>query len=227
MNLVKYIQDMKSFPDDALRAWRTGGWAGLKQEMRRRTLGRLGGYARRFLIETDLHRLVNAELPPEVDIRPFTGPDWTLLGNMGRSRRPQQFAQASEAGRICLIAWKRRQAVGYVWFSPAIESRHESYDLSLPADTVYVWQIEVDRNERSAGVGAALLSRGLELCRERGFHRSWIIIHPKNFVSIRTVASVAPSRVVGTVGRLKVLSWMRSWSRSLSAPVPIEISLAR
>jgi hypothetical protein len=38
---------------------------------------------------------------------------------------------------------------------------------------------------------------------------------------------VAPSRVVGTVGRLKVLSWMRSWSRSLSAPVPIEISLAR
>ena len=117
--------------------------------------------------------------------------------------------------------------MGYVWFSPAIESRHESYDLSLPADTVYVWQIEVDRNERSAGVGAALLSRGLELCRERGFHRSWIIIHPKNFVSIRTVASVAPSRVVGTVGRLKVLSWMRSWSRSLSAPVPIEISLAR
>jgi len=162
-----------------------------------------------------------------VDIRPFTGPDWTLLGNMGRSRRPQQFAEASEAGRICLIAWKRRQAVGYVWFSPAIESRHESYDLSLPADTVYVWQIEVARSERSEGLGAALLSRGLELCRERGFHRSWIIIHRNNFVSIRTVASVAPSRVVGTVGRLKVLSWMRSWSRSLSAPVPIEISLAR
>ena len=84
------------------------------------------------LIETDLHRLVNAELPPEVDIRPFTGPDWTLLGNMGRSRRPQQFAEASEAGRICLIAWKRREAVGYAWFSPAIESRHESYGSVAP-----------------------------------------------------------------------------------------------
>jgi GNAT superfamily N-acetyltransferase len=117
--------------------------------------------------------------------------------------------------------------VGYVWFSPAIESRHESYDLTLPADTVYVWQIEVARSERSQDVGAALLTRGLELCRERGFHRSWIIVHPDNLASIQTIASVAPSRVLGTVGRLKVLSWMRSWYRSLSAPVPIEIRLAR
>jgi GNAT superfamily N-acetyltransferase len=227
MNLVKYIQDIQSFPGDGLRAWRAGGWVALKQEIRRRTLGRLGGYVRRFLIETDLHRLVSTELPPEVDIRPFTGPDWTLLGNMGRSRRPQQFAEASEAGRICLIAWKRRQAVGYVWLSPAIESRHESYDLTLPADTVYVWQIEVTRGERSQDIGAALLSRGLELCRERGFHRSWIIVHPDNLASAQTIASVAPSRVLGTVARLKVLSWMRSWYRSLSAPVPIEIRLAR
>ncbi|MFL5548286.1 MAG: GNAT family N-acetyltransferase [Gemmatimonadales bacterium] len=227
MKLVKYLHDLQTFPGDGLRAWRSGGWVAVRKEIRRRTLGRLGGYVRRFLIETDLHQLVDAELPPEVDIRPFTGPDWTLLGNLGRSRMPQQFAEASAAGRTCLIAWKRRQAVGYVWFSTAIESRHERYDLMLPADTVYVWQIEVIRSERSQGVGAALLSRGLELCRERGFHRSWIIVHPNNFASIRTVASVAPSRVLGTVGRVKVLSWMRSWYRSLSTPVPIEIGLAR
>jgi GNAT superfamily N-acetyltransferase len=192
-----------------------------------RTLDRLGGYVRRFVIETDLLRLVHGELPPEVDIRAFTGPDWTLLGDMGPSRLLGQFAEASEAGRICLIAWKRRRAVGYVWFSPAIERRHERYDLSLPPDTIYVWQIEVAREEQHGSVAAALLSRGLELCRERGFQRSWIILHPDKLVSIHTIASVAPSRVLGTVALVKVLSWMRSWYRALGTPVPIQITVAR
>jgi GNAT superfamily N-acetyltransferase len=227
MNLMKYVHDIRTFPGDALRACRAGGWVALKQELRRRTFDRLGGFVRRFVIETDLLRLVNVPLPPEVDIRPFAGPDWSLLGDMGRTQLLRQFAAASEAGRVCLVAWKRRRAVGYVWFSPAIENGHESYDLTLPLDTVYVWQIEVVRGERRHGVGSALLSRGLELCRERGFRRSWIIIRPDNFASIRTVAGVAPSRILGTVARLKVLSWMRSWYRSLSAPVPIEISIAQ
>jgi hypothetical protein len=68
-----------------------------------------------------------------------------------------------------------------------------------------------------------LLSQGLQLGRERGFQRSWMIIHPDNIASLRAIASIAPSRVLGTVARLKVLSWMRSRYRALSAPVPIEI----
>lgn len=227
MNLAKYVHDVRSLPGDGIRAWRAGGWVAVRRELRRRTLDRFGGYVRRFVIETDLLRLVDAGLPPEVDIRPFTGPDWTLLGDMGGSRLLRQFVQASEAGRICLIAWKRRQAVGYAWFSPAIESRHESYDLSLPADTIYVWQIEVARGERRRGIAAALLSRGLELCREQGFRRSWIIVHPDNFAAIRAISSVAPSRVSGTVARIKVLSWMRSWYRALSTPIPIQITASR
>ena len=227
MKLAKYVNDARTFPGDSIRAWRTGGWVSFKQEIQRRTLGRVGGYVRRFVIETDLLRLVESHLPSEVDIRPFSGPDWSLLGDMGRSRLARQFADASSAGRICLVAWKRRRAVGYAWFSPAIEGRHESYELTLPPDTIYVWQVEVTRSERCQGVGAALLSRGLELFRERGFRRSWIIVHPENFAFIGMVASVAPSRLQGTVARLKVLSWMRSWYRGLSAPVPIELSGTR
>jgi GNAT superfamily N-acetyltransferase len=225
MNLAKYVNDVRTFPADGIRAWRAGGWPSFRQEIRKRTLGRIGGYVRRFVIETDLLRLSDPGLPAEVDIRPFSGPDWTLLGNLGRSRLGSQFAEATAAGRICLVAWKRRQAIGYAWFSPAVESEHESYDLALPPQTIYVWQIEVARSERRRGVGAALVSRGLELCRERGYRKSWIIIQPDNLASIRTIASVAPSRVQGTVARLKVLSWMRSWYRALSTPVPIEITV--
>ena len=122
--LTRYLADARTFPGDALRAWRAGGWAAVQEELGTRTLDRLGGYVRRFVVETDLSRLAEMSPPEEVEIRVFGGPDWLLLGDMARSRLIPQFGLAAAAGRICLVAWKRRQAIGYAWFSPSIESRH-------------------------------------------------------------------------------------------------------
>ena len=227
MSPTKYLTDLRTFPGDATRAWRTGGWKAIQEEIRKRTLDRLGGYVRRYVIETDLSRLAEVAPPEGVEIRPFDGPDWSLLGDMSRSRLASRFDEATAAGRVCLVAWKKRQAVGYAWFSPRIENRHESYDLPLPSDTIYIWQVEVSRTERRQGIAAALLSSGLQLARDRNFCRSWIIIHPDNVASLRTIASVAPSRVLGTVARLKVLSWIYSRYRALSAPVQLEGTLSR
>ncbi len=223
MTLRKYIDDFRTFPGDAVRARRAGGWSAVRDELRKRTLDRLGGYVRRFVVETDLTRLTEMSPPEEVEIRAFSGPDWLLLGDMARSRLIDQFGEAAAAGRVCLVAWKRRQAVGYAWFSPTIEGRHESYDLPLPPNAIYIWQLEVARHEQRQGVAAALLSSGLQLSRDRGFQRSWMIIHPNNVASLRAIAGVAPSRELGTVARIKVLSWMRSRYHALSAPVPIEV----
>jgi hypothetical protein len=225
MKLSKYLTDVRTFPADALRAWRAGGWPAVRLEVRRRTVDRVGGYVRRLVVEADLSGLIEAPLPTGVDIRPFSGPDWLLLGDMARSHLAPHFGDAAADGRICLVAWKRRQAIGYAWFSPAIEYQHESYDLQLPPYTNYVWQVEVARSERRHGVAAALLSRGLRLSWERGFQRSWMIVHPTNIGSLGGIVRVAPSRVLGTVSRIKVLSWMRSWYRALSTPIPIEIKL--
>jgi hypothetical protein len=227
MNLTEYLNDLGMSRGGSLRAWRTGGWPAVLDEARTRTVDRVGGFVRRFVIETDLSRLADPAVPEEVEIRIFNGPDWSLLGDMGRSRLIPQLDQAVADGRICLVAWKRRQAVGYAWFSPSVESRHESYDLPLPPDTIYVWQVEVARSEPNPGVAAALLTCGLRIWRDRGFQRSWIILHPGNVASLSTIASVAPSRVLGTVARLKVFSWVRSWYRALSAPVPIQAWLTR
>jgi GNAT superfamily N-acetyltransferase len=223
MILHKYVDDARTFPGDAVRAWRAGGWSAVGDELRKRTVDRLGGYVRRFVVETDLTRLGEMSPPEEVEIRAFSGPDWLLLGDMARSRLIDQFGEAAAAGRVCLVAWKRRQAVGYAWFSPTVEGRHESYDLPLPPNAIYIWQLEVARHEQRQGVAAALLSSGLQLSRDRGFQRSWMIIHPNNVASLRAIAGVAPSRVLGTVARIKVLSWMRSRYHALSAPVPIEV----
>lgn len=227
MTLTRYLTDLRNFPVDAARAWRVGGWTEVREEIRKRTLDRVGGYVRRFVIETDLSRLAEVAAPEGVEIRPFEGPDWSLLGDMTRSRLTHGFDEATAAGRICLVAWKRRQAVGYAWFSPRIENRYENYALPLPADTIYIWQVEVSRSERRQGVAAALLSSGLQLARTRNFCRSWIIVHPDNVASLRTIASVAPSRVLGTVARIKVLSWIHSRYRALSAPVQLEGMLSR
>ena len=218
------MSDMYTFSEDAGRAWRAGGWPSLMDELRRRIMDRIGGYVRRFVIETDLSRMLEVAAPPEVDIRPFTGPDWALLGDLGRSRLADQFREAAAAGRVCLVAWKRRQAIGYVWFSEKIESQHERYELPLPAEAVHVGQIDVVRGERGSGVAAALLSTGLRYFRDRGFQRSWIIVHPNDVAAMCSIASVAPSTVLGTVGRVKVLDWMRNRYLELSPPVPVVLS---
>jgi GNAT superfamily N-acetyltransferase len=227
MTLTGWLTDLRTFPGDAARAWRIGGWAGVRLEIRKRTIERLGGYVRRFVIESDLTRMAEVAPPEAVEIRVFSGPDWSLLGDMVPTRLAHRFAESAAAGRICFVAWKQRHAVGYAWFSPNIELPHEGYELPLPPDAIYISQLEVSPDERRQGVAAALLSSGLQLARDRGLRRSWIVIHPDNIATLRTVASVASSRVLGTVGRLKVLTRIYSRYRALSAPVQIEGTLSR
>ncbi len=179
--------------------------------------------SRKYLIEADLTRLAELAPPSDVDIRRFSGPDWTLLGDMLQGGRAEEFDQAAAAGRTCLVAWKRRRAVGYAWFSSTIESRHERYDLPLPSDAVYIHQLRVRRSERRQGVASALLSAGLRHGRDRGLRRSWIILDPGNVASVRTIAGVAPSLVLGVVSRLRLPGWIRCWYRALHAPFPIQI----
>jgi len=223
--VATYEGTLGTFPEDAARAWRVGGYRGLVKEIRRRGWDRVGGYVRRLVIETDLSQLGEIAPPVGVDIRPFTWNDWSLLGDMARHRLVPEFDEAAARGRICLVAWRQRQAVGYAWFSDTIESRHESEGLLLPDDATFVWEVEVSRDEHD--VAAALMRAGLWLARERGFRRSWMIGHPDNVATLCTVAEVAPSSVLGTVARVKVLAWVRSWYRGLSSPVPIRALVSR
>ena len=223
--MTKYEGDLRTFREDTARAWRAGGWTGVVNEVRRRVWDQIGGYVRRLVIETDLSQLGEISPPVSVDIRPFAWTDWTLLGDMARHRLASQFDAAAAAGRICLVAWRQRQAVGYAWFADTADRHHDTYGLLLPDDATFIWQVEVSRDDQE--VAAALIRAGLWLARTRGFRRSWMIAHPDNVATLCTVADVAPSSVLGTVARVKVLAWMRSWYRGLSAPVPIRIPLSR
>jgi GNAT superfamily N-acetyltransferase len=189
-------------------------------------LDRIGGYGQKFVVETDLSRLAELAPPAEVDIRPYKESDLSLIGDIMPKSLTGELAATEAEGRTCLVAWKRRHAVGYAWFYPEVDCRHERCALPLPSDAVYIRQLEVDRSERRQGLAAALLSAGLKLRRDQGYQRSWIVLDPRNTASVRTIASVAPSQVLGTVAWLRIFGWIRCRYRALHAPFPIQIHAA-
>jgi len=189
-------------------------------------LDRLGGYGQKFVVETDLSRLAELDPPSEVDIRPFKEADWSLLGDIMPKSLTVELDDPGAEGRTCLVAWKRRHAVGYAWFYPEVDCKHERCALPLPPDAVYIRQLEVDRSERRQGLAAALLSAGLKLRRDQGYQRSWVVLDPKNTASVRTIASVAPCQVLGTVAWLRIFGWIRCRYRTLHAPFPIDTRLS-
>ena len=217
----KYANDLETFPGDAARAWRSAGAAGVWLELRRRTFDRAGGFSRYLVIEADLSSIREIPMPDGIEIRPFKGPDWSLLGDLGGYRLTRCFARAAEAGRVCLVAWRGSTAVGYIWFSPKTEKCYENFDLSMPPDAIYLWQIQVARSERRRGVGAALGSFGLVMARGQGYRRSWMITRSDNLAAQSTIASLAPSRVLGSVNRIKVTSWMHTRFHVLPTPKPL------
>jgi len=219
--LQKYVNDLRTFPDDAVRAWRSAGAAGVWLELRRRTVDRAGAYSRYMVIEADLSTVRLIETPVGIEIRPFTESDWSLLGDLAGSRLTRCFAAAAAAGRVCLVAWRGSTAVGYVWFSPAVDQRYESFALTLPSDAIYLWQLQVSRSARRMGIGAALVSFGLLLAKQQGYRLSWMITRCDNRAAQSTIASVAPSRVLGTLSRIKVTSWMHTRFRLLPTPEPL------
>lgn len=219
--LSKYARDLLSLPNDVAAAWRSDGAAGVTLQLRRRSIDRLGGYVRYIVIEADMPA-VQPHAPSDCEIRCFTDADWSLLGDLVPSRLVTIFEAARAAGRLCLVAWHGTTAEGYIWLSPLVEERHENFALELPADAIYLWQIQVTRSARRRGVGAALIRAGLGLATERGFRRSWMITRRDNIAAQRTIAAVSGCRVLGTLSRVKVASWMRSSFVRLPEPLQLQ-----
>ena len=220
--LRKYATDIETLPGDAAAAWRSAGAAGVLTELRRRTVDRAGGYVCNLVIEAHFSGLRPISPPAGVEILPFGSTSWGLLGDLAGRRVAPVFAAASRAGRSCLVAWRGSRAVGYIWLSPAAEARYENFMLPLPPDANYLWQLQVARSERRQGVGAALVSAGLQWSVAQGLCRSWMITGHDNIAAQNTIASLAPCLVLGTISRVKVGSWMRSRYVPLAYPRPLQ-----
>jgi ribosomal protein S18 acetylase RimI-like enzyme len=218
----KYVTDLRTLPGDAAAAWRSAGASGVWTELRRRTVDRAGGFVRNLVLEADLTTTRRGSLARGIEIRPFACPDWSSLGDLVSQRLHPVFTAALSADRQCLIAWRGQEALGYIWFSPRTELRYENFDLPLPADANYLWQIQVARMARRQGIGAALIKAGFRQALQDGFRRSWMVTAPDNAAAQNTISSVAECRLLGSISRVKVVSWMQCRYLPMPQARPLE-----
>lgn len=203
--LAKYARDARTFPADAHAAWEREGARGVWTEVAYRSVYRLARWSRSYVIEQDVAGGRELRVPGVV-VEPFEGP-WDRLGTLATGRELALMAMIRERGRTCFVAWRGGRPVGYTWCSERMEPDIEIYQLPLPPDAAYLWNLYVPPAERSGGIGSALASSRLAWAHARGLRRGWRVIRRDNAASLRTVdkTSGGHARVLGELRYVKLL----------------------
>ncbi len=189
---------MSSVFRDVAVGLRTAGPGGFLRQVLDIALGGVRARYELMVIEQRLDELEPRGAPAGVEIRPLEGsPD--QLSSILTSRARERFDARLLANRICLVAWRGEDPVGYTWISPAIDPRVEELPLALPPDAAYMWDLFVLRSERGSGIGSALTSARLEWGRQAGYAKGWRAISPTNRPSIRTAEKTGRMQVLGEI----------------------------
>lgn len=192
---------------DVAATWRHDGRGAAWKELREWLVFPLFRHGRVVVMEQDIAETPDGPNPPGVEIRRFTGPDWSPLAGIANERTRATFARRVARGRICFVAWRGDLPVGYVWLSERTDPDLELYPLPLPPDAVYGWDVYVDATERGNGIGPALINARLRYARAQGFRTSWRVIAPDNDAMFRAVrkASRTDLRIFGEMRYARVL----------------------
>jgi GNAT superfamily N-acetyltransferase len=209
----KYVRDVITLPRDARAGWRHRGASGVWRELRVRTLDRISRRGHALLLEHALADVPRLPLPDGIRIAPFEGPDWSLFLELTTAARIARYHKRIARGRECLVAWRGDRPVGFTWISTRMDSDIETYELPLPSDVTYHWDLYVASSERGNGIGTALAFERLHHARGRSFRAAWRLIDIDNLASQRTAQkTAAPStRVIGELRYMSIFG--RSWSR--------------
>lgn len=204
--LGRYLEDVRTFPSDAALGWRQEGLRGIWREIRSRTLGRVFWSDRLLVIEQDLGLVREAPDPAGVAIEVLAASNLGSLAEIAGSRQVRRFRRAASRGCVCLAARRERRLVGYTWIADRLDPEVSGGAIEMPTDAAYLFDLYVAPEERSRGVGSALVRARMRCARERGFRRGWRMIAPSNRPSLRTLekTSGGRARVIGELRRLKL-----------------------
>ncbi|MGZ8391256.1 MAG: N-acetyltransferase family protein [Gemmatimonadales bacterium] len=208
--LGKYVEDCRTFPGDAVSAYRHGGWSGVWDTLAQRTLYRVFRRSHLVIFAQSLDTSPHIPPPAGVRIAPVCDADWPALSSLVTQRDLARFRALIAAGRHCVVAWRGSEPIGYGWVTERLGPDVTACEFELPPHAAYLWDLYVIPSERSSGVGTALASARLRTARALGFSEGWRMIAPSNGASLRTlVRTGSGTRVVGELRFVKVLSRMR------------------
>jgi GNAT superfamily N-acetyltransferase len=212
--LATYLHDLKTLPADALLAFRREGLPGVWNAVTARTLHRMFRTGQLIVFAHSLDLPVEITPPAGVRITRATEQDLpALLALVGR-REINRFRGLLAGGRICFVAWRNDQPLGYAWVAGRIGPDVSLWPLpfEFPERAAYFWNLYVVPSERSSGIGSALAAERLRLARKAGFSEGWRMVAPSNGASLRTVQKTARgTRVVGELRFLQLLG--RTYAR--------------
>ncbi len=213
--ISQLVRDVRNLPSDLAVGWRTDGRSGLRAML---PIGRVYIRQRFLVIEQSLWDARDVVPPPGVKIERI-GEDCSSLRSILRSRRLALFERRLAAGRICLIARRDEQAVGYGWISKRMEPEIERLPLALPADAAYLWDLFVVRDERGSGIGSALGSARMDVARRLGYGLGWRAVFLRNKPSLRAAEKTGKVRIVGELACVRILGRLHA-GRSATANNP-------
>ncbi len=209
--LEKYVHDCRTFPGDALLAYRLEGARGVWEALAARTVDRVLRTGHVVIFAQLLSSARRVAPPPGVTIRPLSDADWPALSGIVTQRSLFLFRALAANGRHGLVAWRGERPIGYGWVAERLGPDVTACPLPLPSHAAYLWDLYVVPEERSSGVGSALASARIQVAKERGFREGWRMISPTNAASLRTLAKTgAHTRVVGEMKFIKLFSGIHS-----------------
>jgi len=203
-----YLQDLKTLAGDIRLGYRHEGLRGAWKALAARSLHRVFRAGQLIVFAHSLDRWREVPPPPGVRVARATRQDLPALTALVGQREVERFRRLLAAGRICLVAWKGDQPLGYAWVAPRIGPDVSVWPLPLefPQQAAYFCNLYVVPSERRSGIGSALASERLRVAREAGFAEGWRMVAPANGASLRTVQKTsAGTRVVGEIRFVQLL----------------------
>jgi GNAT superfamily N-acetyltransferase len=198
----KYLEDWRTFPNDAALGYRNEGLRGVWKALATRSLHYVFRSGHLLVFAQSLVDDIPNSTISGVVIRPADGGDWGALGALVGQRDLRRFREMATKGGHFLVAWRGQQPIGYASVAEAVGPDVTIWPLPLnvPATAAYLWNLYVLPSERGSGVGSALAQARLRTARERGFREGWRMVAPMNRASLRTVEKTGRgTRLVGQV----------------------------
>jgi GNAT superfamily N-acetyltransferase len=213
-SLSRWIDDLKTLPHDAALAYRRGGRRDLWVAVANRSLYRVCRHGHLLIIAQALDSFREVPPPPGVEITEATSSDWPALATIATWRELQGFARRLAEGMVGLVAWRGDRPLGYTWLTERVLPFVTPCPIVVPSHAAYLFDLYVVPQERSGGIGSALVSARLALARARGFTEGWRMVAPTNGASLRTMEKTAGSgtRIVAELRYVKILAKTFRWT---------------
>lgn len=175
-----------------------------------------------LVVKQELRAPVVPAPPSGVIIEPFIPRDWRPLAPIATPAELRHFRARTDAGRVCLVAWRDQRPLGYVWLSPDTDPAMEGFRLPLPFGACYGWDLFVTPDARRSGVGAALFGALLLWAEADGYTSLWRVVAPHNVPALRTVArTTGPgASLVGLLRYVRLMQWFHARLEPAHGTIP-------